>query len=312
MSEPTTSVVVATRDRPSKLGVTLARLLAQENASPHEVIVVDDGSQPPLAAQPPQVRLLRLGGSGRSHARNQGAALARGELLVFVDDDILVERDFLSWHGRAHHEWSRAIVTGAIRLPSHALATPFGRFRQAMEDSTLPRSRGLAPASFCAAGNMSIRRDDFVALDGFDPSLSSAEDQDLALRHVARGGRTAYLPEAIAVHDDDALDVRSYCRRAEWGMRELAPFCRRHADLPENRLRHEVNGPASLRRDGARRWARKLAKGVTASRPVIELLFLLAGVTERWLPESRVPGLVYRLLLGAHLRRGYQQGLQRH
>ena len=71
---------------------------------------------------------------------------------------------------------------------------------------------------------------------GFDAVLASSEDQDLALRHTATGGRIAFVPEARVVHCDSALDIRSYCRRAEWGAEHMIPFCRRYPDWPANDL----------------------------------------------------------------------------
>ena len=56
---------------------------------------------------------------------------------------------------------------------------------------------------------------------------------------------------------------------------------------------------------------RKLGKRVLALPPVIELLFATAALLERSAPESPVLDRVYRLLLGAHIFRGYRRGLAR-
>src|SRR5205823_12177813 len=99
----------------------------------------------------------------------------------------------------------------------------------------VPRARGpVASRNFCAAGNMSLPRARFLQLGGFDPSLSSGEDQDLALRHTERGGLLVFLPEAAVVHRDRALTLRSYCKRHETGSERIAAFVRKHPDLPDN------------------------------------------------------------------------------
>jgi GT2 family glycosyltransferase len=305
------SVVVATRDRPEKLGRTLQALRGQRWPS-LEIVVVDDGSVPPLAPFPPAL-LMRTQGIGRSAARNLGARAASGEVLVFIDDDILVGSGFLESHARANAEWPDALITGAIRLPEQAHASPFGRFRQQLEDHELPLEPGVtSSANFCAAGNLSVSRTRFLGLDGFDPELESAEDQDLALRHSARGGRNVYIPEATAIHSDDALDIRRYCRRVEWGARSLAPFLLRHPDLPANRERVAVNGPLDLRRDAPRILARKLAKTVLGVPPVLDALFRMCEALERSAPTSRTLPSLYRLLLGIHLQKGQRAGLQQY
>jgi GT2 family glycosyltransferase len=100
----------------------------------------------------------------------------------------------------------------------------------------------MSTPNFCAAANMSIPRNLFQGLGGFDCAITSSEDQDLAMRHTAKGGLIAFLPEAEAVHHDNALDIRSYCRRAEWGIENMLPFCHRYPELPDNIERAMVNG----------------------------------------------------------------------
>ncbi len=311
------SVVIATRDRPGALAETLAGVRNQDvGAGGCEIVVVDDGSAPPLAAPQgaahgPSVRLVRTPGAGRSAARNAGARAAAGRLLVFLDDDMSVGPDFVAAHLGAQRDWPGVLAVGAIRLPEQALATPFGRFRQRLEDSGVPTDRGLVAArNACAAGNMSLPRDSFLALGGFDVGLASGEDQDLALRHTAQGGAIAFLPEARAVHRDQALDIRSYCRRVEWGSEGVVAFCRRHVDWPDNRERMRTNGPLRPGRDGAGLTLRKLAKSALATPPGRAALFGVAAALERVAPHTASLERAYRLLLGIHVFRGFRKGLR--
>ncbi len=218
---PAISVIIPTRDRPEASGQTLTALRRQTLASfVYEIIVVDDGSTPSVRLHTwegdPACSVIRLEGRERSAARNAGARAARSECLSFVDDDISVVPDFLEAHLSAQREWSDALVIGSVCLPKEALARPFGRFRQALEVEGIPHERGLTDTrNFCTAQNMSMRRERFLSLGGFDEDLVSAEDQDLALRHCEREGVIVFVPEAAAVHRDEALDIRSYSRRSE-------------------------------------------------------------------------------------------------
>ena len=308
------SVIIPTRNRPARLRKTLEGLSRQDLAREcYEIIVVDDGSTLPLSLntndQLQACTLIRLEGVERSAARNRGATVAVGETLLFLDDDMAVSPNFLSVHLRAHEEWRGALIVGGVRLPEETQATPFGRFRQRLEQRDTPRLPGpSAGSNFCTAANMSIGRDVFDELGGFDIGLCSSEDQDLALRHIARGAEMVFLPAAEAIHWDQSLDIRSYCGRAEWGSRLMIPFCERYRDLPDNVERNRVNGPVRLSREPVSQSARKLIKRTIAAAPVVALLFAIASLLERIAPNGRALNRVYRLLLGAHILRGYRNG----
>jgi glycosyltransferase involved in cell wall biosynthesis len=310
------SVVIPTHNRPEKLAATLNGLCNQDFVrDPYEIIVVDDGSTPPVVLPAIEngssMKLIRRGGGERSAARNAGAEAASGDLLVFVDDDMSVDRGFLAAYVGANAEWPDAILVGATHLPPDATKSPFGRFRQRLEGASLPATRGLVDSlNFCAAGNMGISRQRFAELGGFDRAIVSGEDQDLALRHTEARGRIAFVPEASAIHQDGALDVRSYCQRHEWGMENMIPFCRRYPDWTDNVARRNVNGPPIAADGLAARW-RKRAKAIAAASGSTAVLFAVCKSLERVAPNSRLLGRVYRLLLGAHIFRGYRKGLAR-
>jgi glycosyltransferase involved in cell wall biosynthesis len=306
------SVIIATRNRSEKLQETLRRLAVQQPGTPcFEVIVVDDGSEPPIRLDPLpglNIRLMRQEPRERSAARNAGASMAVGELLIFIDDDIWVASDFVRRHCQAHQTDVRQYVVGAVRLPNWALQTPFGRFRQKLEDAGLP-VHGAVPPNFCAAGNLSIRRIDFLALGGFDPAIASGEDQDLALRAAACGVRGVYAPEIAVVHNDNALDFRSYCRRMEWGYRHMHPFVRRHPSLRDNWERHQLNGPLCLGREPILISLKKLTKLLLQWWPLTTILVACTAAVERGWPDSALLPHLYRALLGVFIFRGYRAGL---
>lgn len=315
MSRVEASVIIPTHNRNDKIAETLVLLRAQRlEPTVFEIIVVDDASTPPVAigetSGGPKIILERTEGLERSGARNRGASVATGQLLIFLDDDVSVDADFVAGHLQAYAQWPVALVVGAVDLPPEAMTNPFARFRQKLERQAVPLSRGLASTqNFCTAQNMSMDRKLFQALGGFEPSIVSSEDQDLALRHIARGGQIVFLPEARAVHRDDALDIRSYCRRAEWGSLYMRPFCDRYPDWPDNVERARVNGPVRWGGEPVQQSARKLIKRGLSLKPIVELLFGVASLLEGFAPESRLLDRVYRLLLGAHIFRGYRKGL---
>jgi glycosyltransferase involved in cell wall biosynthesis len=311
------SVIVPTHNRPDKLQRTLAGLAEQRGVDPaeYEVIVVDDASVPPATVQAsadePDAQVIRMEGGGPSVARNRGAGAARGELLVFVDDDMLVVPEFLASHWQAHVEWPGHLLVGFNRLPQAVMANPFGRFRQCLEDEHMPELPGPVNArNFGTAANMALERELFERLSGFDPELSTGEDQDLALRHTEGGGEIVFVPAAKAVHDDDALGLESYCNRAERYMEEVVRFSGRHPDWPDSIERARVNGPLSWGREPARLSAKKLLKSALMWGPVHATALAFVSVIEKVAPRSRLLDRLYRMHLGAHLQRGYRHGLR--
>ena len=88
-SPPTATVVIPTHDRPQLAQRAIGSALAQTLPGV-EVVVVDDGSNPPFvpSTTDPRVRLVRRDAAGGvSSARNAGLAAARGEWVTFLDDD---------------------------------------------------------------------------------------------------------------------------------------------------------------------------------------------------------------------------------
>lgn len=311
------SVIIPTHNRLEKLRETVEKLRFQTfSTEDYEIVVVDDGSNPPVTFEKdfiisPKVSIVRLEGEERSVARNKGAGKAAGELLVFIDDDITVKKDFVEKHWQAHQEFSEALAIGEILLPEDIQHTPFGRFRQRLEKDGVPRQRGLvAEKNFCAAGNASIKRELFLNLGGFDTTITSSEDQDFALRHTSKGNQIVFLPEALGIHRDNALDIRGYCRRNEWGSRLMLPFYQRYPDFPINIEREKINGLTRWGKEPLTNSLRKSVKALIASKISVAILFKLSDILEKIAPNSSILDKTYRLLLGAHIFRGYRAAMK--
>lgn len=303
------TVVVPAHNRPAAIRETVAAILPAIRASGAEVVVVDDGSTPPLSpSDEPDLRIIRTEGIERSRARNAGAVAAQGDRLIFVDDDITVGREFVLQHLAGSQEFGEVITVGRISLPSLWEASPFGRFRRLIEDPGQNRPRGFVDeTNFCTAANMSIDRRRFLSLGGFDPAILSGEDQDLALRFCEAGGRLVYLPEADVIHRDSVADISAYGRRHEWGARAMAPFVRRYADRPENAVRADLATP--LRLLPLRRWPGRIARLSLSRAPILASMEAGVRIAEGIPIPDGMRFALYRLILGLRLFRGFRQGL---
>lgn len=242
------SVVIPTFDRKERLGRTLAVLEAQRGdvEGGVEILVVDDGSTDGsrvlLAGLEKEGRLraLSLGHGGPARARNAGAREAAGEILVFLGDDIVPEPRFLAAHDGAHRETPgepRAVLGRTGWDSSRMRVTPMLRH---FEEKGLQFGYGLirdpenVPAWFFYASNVSLPRDAFLRLGGFDEAFSGAawEDVEFALRAAAARPplRLVYRPRARARHDHPTT-VESFRARQKASGMAAARLLARHPDL---------------------------------------------------------------------------------
>jgi GT2 family glycosyltransferase len=214
--EPAVSVVVPTVGGGAALGRCLELLAAQTlPASAFEVLVVDDSEDG--RAHPPQddrlvLHVHRSGGRGAAVARNEGAALARGELLLFLDDDLVPALDLLSRHVAAHADAPRdAVVIGySPPRPRHPGLAALGAalwWEDQFRSMEGPRELTFTDA---LSGNVSIRRSAFLDGRRFDPGFGRMrrEDWEWGLRLLAMGAELRYEPGAVASHEYELTAAR--------------------------------------------------------------------------------------------------------
>src|ERR1700719_3669758 len=123
------SVIVPTYNRRELIERTIQTLFDQDlPPDQYEVVVVVDGSRDGTAeylnSLRPACRFVVLeqpANRGQGSAKNVGLAAARGEIVVFLDDDLLCERTLLSEHLRAHEGPGRSLVVGYIMLETSSL-----------------------------------------------------------------------------------------------------------------------------------------------------------------------------------------------
>lgn len=132
MSAPRVTVVVCTRDNPALLRDCLDSILADGSRVARELVVIDNGSHPDTAAVAREladrggevaVRYVREPAVGHSHARNRGVAEARGELVLFTDDDVIVAPGWTDAVAAGFDEPAVGAVGGRI-LPEWPVEPP--------------------------------------------------------------------------------------------------------------------------------------------------------------------------------------------
>lgn len=226
LSTPTITVIVCTRDRPALLRGAIAAILRLDYPN-FDVIVVDNGASTDETRdmirdefQDPRLILISEPRPGLSRARNAGLRFARGDIVAFTDDDVVVD-EF----------WLRGIASGFEQAPDVACVTglvPAGELRSAAQgyfDERVNWSKIVAPKVFSLAdppadlptfpfcpgafgtgANFALDRRAALALGAFDPALGvgtrtcGGEDIDMFTRVILGGHALVVQPSAIVWH----------------------------------------------------------------------------------------------------------------
>lgn len=241
-AKPRLSLVVATFNRRPLLERLLQQLEGQTLPHPRfEVVVVDDGSEEPVAPGLDKLevtyalRVLRQKNSGVAKARHHGVLQARGDILVIVDDDMQVPPEFLQAHLDAHQGPEPTAVLGRIRPDENLAKMPvFERFHAASLEkwaSSVKSGALKAVGNNLCTGNVSMRRADYLAVGGFDPTLERSEDAELGLRLEKRGVRLVFAEEPYTIHSSDHTQLKKWLGRCyRYGLYELR-IARKHPDV---------------------------------------------------------------------------------
>ena len=185
------SVVIPVHNSAESLGRCL-QAVAASHYRPHECIVVDDGSTDgsrTIARQFP-VRLLELGGGpfGPAYARNRGAEAASGEVLCFVDSDIVICPDTLSEVAETFAQRPQVDAVFGSYDDNPEAANFISQYKNLFHHFI--HQQGSEDAATFWGGCGAIRREIFLAMGGFDQDCyprPSIEDIELGYRLRAAG-----------------------------------------------------------------------------------------------------------------------------
>ena len=250
--DPTHVVVVCTRNRPDDIGVALDSLVGQSLA-PTEVLVVDSSddaaTERVVAARsfPFPVRYLHSE-PGLTHQRNVGVAASSGDVVHFIDDDVVLDDDYLREVVRSFVTGGPDVVGVGGLIASTAPRRPRWWWRAALVDS---RRQGCVLSSgvnilvtdlahetdveWLSGCSMSYRRRVFDELS-FDEALQGyALMEDVDFSYGARRlGRLVLNPAAGLTHKVSDVGRWDHHRRVTVGVHRRGWFVEKH--LPRRAL----------------------------------------------------------------------------
>ncbi len=212
---PVASIVVPAFNHFDHTLTCLRALAASGDATPFEVIVVDDASSDETEQRLAEIEGIRVHRNAENlgfiGTCNAGAALARGDYIVFLNNDTAVQAGWLDALIRTFDMQPDAGLVGA------KLVYPDGRLQEAggivfndgsgwnygrFEDPAAPPYNHLREADYCSGAAIALPRALFEQLDGFDAHYAPAyyEDTDLAMKVREQGLKVLYQPASAVVH----------------------------------------------------------------------------------------------------------------
>lgn len=240
---PTVSIIIPAYGRAAATRACVESLLALDYPDGRvEIIVVDDASDPPLAAALADlpVRLLRQEQNiGQSAARNLAAAEANGELLAFIDNDCVAAPDWLRVLVPHLTDPTVGIVGGRVVAPPPV--GPVAAFEAVRSPLDMgPVAGEVGPdevVAYLPTCNLIVRRDLLLQQAGFDAAMLLGEDVDFIWRALRSGTRACYVTGGQVVHHH-RVELRALLqRRADYGsseadLQQRHPAARRTMLLP--------------------------------------------------------------------------------
>jgi len=244
-TRPSISVVIPNYNNGRFVGQAIDSVLSQ-TLPPHEVIVVDDGSSDDsasiLATYGDRIRVICQQNQGVAVARNNGAALATGDLLAFLDsDDVWLPAKLERQAVRLAREPALGFLTCGYEEidPSGTVLSSQCEGLDGWVASDILLFKPIsAPGS-----TLLIPRKIFESVGGFDPDrrLAPSEDFDLCYR-VASRYKVGFVPEVLLRYRQHAANAHLDVDRMERAMLLIYAKAFREADPRPRRLRRRAYG----------------------------------------------------------------------
>ena len=238
------SVAICTKDGAARVARLLDTLLPLRDATPFEVLVVDnapsDGSTRAAVEARPDVRYVAEPLVGLDFARNRAVREASGEVLAFLDDDVTVDE---SWASALSRAWAdnpdAGIVTGLVlpletQTEAQVLFELGGGFRRGFLPIRFGQTApwdGIHPCGagkFGAGANMSVDLALARDIGGFDEALDTGRplpgggDLDIFYRALRQGRMVIYEPQAAVFHEHRRETPALARQYGTWGLGLMA------------------------------------------------------------------------------------------
>jgi|GEM_PF-3456953 len=233
-TSPELSVIVPCHNGVGRLPRTYESIRRQLTSS-MELVIVDDVSNDGTAelvaswaGSDPRVRLVRRSTAPqRAAARNEGIAAARGNVVLFLDDDMTLGPGTLATHVQAHAGRDKWAFLGRIQLDFGD--RQMGCFQKYLIREERFLEQELAKYATCVpyrlvwTGHFSAKKSDLLEIGGFNEQFTQygLEDLELGYRLTRSGVKVGYLASALALHRTETASLDTYVAR-HWHIGAMA------------------------------------------------------------------------------------------
>ncbi|CAN5416802.1 glycosyltransferase [soil metagenome] len=220
-----TSVIIPTFNGAQKIVAALTSL-EKQTFRDFEVVIVIDGSTDNTESVVQRfkasfsnfiIRVTRNG--GRAAAKNEGAIISNGNLLIFVDDDLRLFENAIERHINHQLEHPDEIIFGHLEMdPEKVKQNDFWNYRRTVESSWRHDQNGIVTFNNygITSANLSLSKQVFEQIGGFDSTLRDCEDFDFGIRAIQQHITIRYVPEIDGYHDDFSTLISYINRQNEY------------------------------------------------------------------------------------------------
>lgn len=310
MKTPKVSVVIPTCNRAERLKRVVESLLNQTYQD-FEIIVVDDGSvdgtesmiKGLMKKEPCQLAYFKQENKGPGSARNAGITHAKGELILFIDDDVLPAPNLLEEHisGHRRHPGENIAILGSVVNAPELKVSPFMRwlankgpqFHQSREEN----GASLGYRYFCTA-NISLTRRFMLEKGMFDESFRPFfEDIELGYRFEQQNVQIILNKNAIGYHLRGET-FQGYCERSVLAGQSAAAFYNKWPAAATSLPRSTPN---------IRTVLKEIEKKAVLPSAIPILKTMICWLDSR---EYAVPSFFYVIISHYYSQIGYKKGLK--
>jgi hypothetical protein len=292
-------------------------------------VIVDDGSPEPIEPQirdliSGQIVCVRKPNGGGPAARNHGAAVAHGSLILFVDQDLRLPPDFVRTHLELQAELGSGAVSAFYENRLLGGTGPFARWYASVsaewERSARRGGKAVSAGIFevhpvmLSSTNLSLSKAVFEAAGGFPVfRKTGVEDQAFGLL-LGRLGVKVYRTDRVCpLHVEARAELRRFCDRQRIGSAATVELLVRFPEVfggLEASEQHRINGPLRTGREPVSLSLQKLLKSALARPWPRRAATSVVRALERVAPSTSLPARGYRALVSASTLQGWREGLR--
>jgi len=209
------SFVIPTLNEEENIQATIKSIRMFAPSWNYEVIVVDNGSQDNTIklAEGEGALVVKNAGGTIASSRNKGVAHSNGEILVFLDADVLLTA---AWQGEIENT-----ILSIINVPMQVTGS---RCSVPDEDNWILKywykKMRFRKENYINSGHLITSKVLFDKIGGFTEELKTAEDYDFSMKARQAGAQIINNPNLVAVHTGYPRTIRAFVKRERWHGRE--------------------------------------------------------------------------------------------